>query len=421
MRVLFTVSDWAGHYYCMVPLGWALQAAGHEVRVACPPPQATAVSHAGLVPVPVLDGPDMTYCTRLIRYQEAVDGTGVLPGPPLHPVSGRPVDDLGDFDVAAATAAFWQDAGRRIERSYDAAVGFGRLWAPDLVLHDLMAPEGALVARLAGVPSVYHSAGLFGAAETEPVLETGLEDPTGSFARHGARPWDRTQIGHVIDPSPDPALPPHGSALRIPVRPVAYNGPAAVPDWLRERPAGRRICVLWGYSATAMYGPHVPALRHAVEAAAGTGAEVVLAVGAEQAAVLGALPDRVRVLTGFPVHLLLAACDAVVHHGGAGTAMNAFAAGTPQLCLTLSIDRPVYRERVMGGGAALALSALTSTPGEIRAGLTAVLEDGRYRAAARRIAAGLAGRPSPAALVPGLERLARTGRWDAAAVAGAGR
>ncbi|MFI5823396.1 nucleotide disphospho-sugar-binding domain-containing protein [Streptomyces rishiriensis] len=410
MRVLFTVSDWGGHYYCMVPLGWALQAAGHEVRVACPPAQERALADAGLVPVPVLDGPDMTYCTRLIRYQEAVDGTGSLPGPPLHPATGEPVADLAEFDVAAETARFWQEAGRALERSHDAAVEFGRAWRPDLVCYDLMAPEGALVARLAGVPALYHSAGLFGAAETEPVLETGLEDPTGSFARHGAKPWSRDQIEYVIDPSPDSSLPPHGAAQRIPVRPVPYNGVRSVPDWLLEPSSGRRVCVLWGYSATAMYGPHVPALRHALEAASATGAEVVLTAGPQQVQALGELPPGVRVLTDFPVDLLLAGCDAVIHHGGAGTVMNAFTAGVPQLCLTLSIDGPVYRERISRGGAVLALSALTSTPQQIRDGVAAVLGEDRYRHRARRIAAELAARPAPSRLVAPLVELARTGR-----------
>ncbi|WP_329580351.1 DUF1205 domain-containing protein [Kitasatospora sp. NBC_01250] len=416
MRALFTVSDWAGHYFCMVPLGWALQAAGHEVRVACPPAQAAAVSSAGLIPAPVLDGPDMTYCTRLIRYQEAVDGTSALPGPPLHPVTGAPVGDLAEFDIAAQTTAFWQDAGRRVMDSYDAVVRLSRAWPPDLVVHDLMAPEGALAARLAGVPALYHSAGLFGAAETDPVLNTGLGDPTGSFARHGAEPWSREQISYVLDPSPDQAVPPHGTALRIPVRPVPYNGTGSVPDWLIEPRAGQRICVLWGYSATAMYGPYVPALRHALEAAVATGAEVVLTASREQVAALGELPQQIRVLTGFPVQLLLAGCDAVIHHGGAGTVMNAYAAGVPQLCLTLSIDQPVYRERVTRGGGALAMSALTSTPQEIHAGVAAVLADEDLRRAAGQVAADLAARPSPAALVPGLEQLARTGHWDQALV-----
>ncbi|KMS77314.1 hypothetical protein ACM01_01405 [Streptomyces viridochromogenes] len=411
MRVLFTTSDWGGHYFCMVPLGWALQAAGHEVRVACPPPQAAAVGRAGLTAVPVLDGPDLTYYSRLVRYQEAVDGESKVPGPPVHPVTGQLVSDLAEFDCAAAMERFWQDTGRALTGSYDRAVRFGRSFAPDIVVYDLMAPEGALVARLAGVPSVYHSAGLFGVAETEHVLEAGLEDPTGSFARHGAKPFHRDQIEYVLDPSPVQALPPHGRARRVPVRPIPYNGVGIVPDWLLEPPAGRRVCVLWGVSATAMYGPYVPALRHAVEAAVDTGSEVLLAATQEQVAALGPVSSRVRVLTGFPVDLLLPSCDALIHHGGANTVMNGFVAGAPQLCLDLSINSPVWRERVAGSGAVVALPALAATREEIRAGLAAVLEDDTCHRAAGTVRAGLAAQPAPAELVGGLVELARTGRF----------
>ncbi|GAA3725850.1 nucleotide disphospho-sugar-binding domain-containing protein [Streptomyces tremellae] len=412
MKVLFTVSDWVGHYYCMVPLGWALQAAGHEVRVACPPPQSGALSAAGLTPVPVLDGLDMTYCNRLARYQEAVEGRSALPGLPLHPGTGRPVRSLDDFDLAAESKRFWLDAARRVRASFDGAVGFGRAWGPDLVVHDLMAPEGALVARLAGVPALYCSAGLFGAAETEPVLDTGLEDVTGSFARHGAAPWDRGQIEYVLDPSPARSLPPHGAARRIPVRPVPYNGPGSVPDWLMEPSARPRIAVLWGYSATTMYGPHVPALAYAVEAAAATGAEVVLTASAEQVAALGVLPGNVRVLTGFPVQLLLETCTAVVHHGGANTVVGALAQGVPQVCLTLSMDLPVYRERVHRAGGAVVRSAFESGREQIGEAVTAVLHEERYRDEARAVAAELEAYPAPSQLVAPLERLARDGRWD---------
>ncbi|MGW0534416.1 nucleotide disphospho-sugar-binding domain-containing protein [Streptomyces sp. NPDC003032] len=409
MRVLFTVSNWGGHYFCMVPLGWALQAAGHDVRVACPPAQAGAVREAGLIPVPVLESPDLTYWARLTRYQEAVEGRSPLPGLPPHPVTGRPLKDLAEFDAAGAAARFWAEMPGVIERSYDAAVAFGRAWRPDLVVHDLLAPEGALVARLAGVPAVYHSLGLFGAAETEHGVDLGLEDPTGSFARHGAEPWDRTQISHVIDPSPDGALPPHGTALRLPVRYVPYNGPGASPPWLHEPAAGPRICVLWGYSATAMYGPHVPAFGHAVRAAAAHAAEVVLTASEEQVASLGPLPSHVRVLREFPLHLLLPTCDMIIHHGGASAFMTAAAAGVPQLSLTLSDEWEVFGARMAGTGAAVVLSGLTADGAEIDRATAAMLSDADRREAAARIKEENAARPTPADLVAELEELAEAG------------
>ncbi|WP_327071982.1 nucleotide disphospho-sugar-binding domain-containing protein [Kitasatospora sp. NBC_01302] len=406
MRVLFTTSNWGGHYFCMIPLGWALQAAGHEVRVACPPEQVAAISQAGLIPVPVLHGPDMTYWARLNAYQEALKApSGVLPP---HPVTGRRVRRLDEFDVEAESARFWQQLPGLLERSYDNAVAFGQAWRPDLVLYDLMAPEGALVARLAGVPAVYHSLGLFGAMETEPGMEMGLEDPTGSFARHGAQPWDRSQITHVIDPSPDGAVPPHGTTTRIPVRYLPYNGPGELPDWLRTPPSRPRVCVMWGYSASAMLGLEVPALRHAINAAVDTGAEVVLTASEEQVEALGDLPPQVRVMRDFPLHLVLATSDAVVHHGGASALMTAAAAGVPQLALSPSDVYQRYGKRFAQTGAVCCLPGLQTSEQEVTEATHAVLHGVEYRQAARRVMAEQQARPTPADLVGTLVELAST-------------
>ena len=67
MRVLFAVSAWPGHYFPLVPLGWALRAAGHEVRVLCAESDVDPVTRAGLTPVPVLRGLDLLLGARMIN------------------------------------------------------------------------------------------------------------------------------------------------------------------------------------------------------------------------------------------------------------------------------------------------------------------------------------------------------------------
>jgi len=101
MRVLFSVSDYAAHYFPMVPLGWALQAAGHEVLVACAPSEQATLARAGLTPAPVLGGPDMMERGRIFYYFAAkTGGCGPL-GMPLHPVTGAVLDSFDQFDWAA--------------------------------------------------------------------------------------------------------------------------------------------------------------------------------------------------------------------------------------------------------------------------------------------------------------------------------
>ncbi|MEV5374506.1 nucleotide disphospho-sugar-binding domain-containing protein [Streptomyces nondiastaticus] len=406
MRILFTASDWRGHYFCMVPLGWALQAAGHDVRVACPPTQTESVGRSGLVAVPVLESVDLTTMGRMFRYLETV--AGARPGLPLHPYTGRPVASLDEFDVAAEAPRFQERSLDAIRRSYDGAVSFARRWRPDLVVHDLTAPEGALAAQLTGCPSVYHPPGLFGTAETEPGVDLGDGDPSGSFPRYGRPRWHTGHVSYVIDPSPDIAVPPMGDALRLPVRYIPYNGPGRLPDWLLRERVRPRVCVLVGESAAAE-AAEMPLLRATIGAALREGAEVVLTTTPAQAAALGPLPDGVRVLHGFPLGLLLAASDAVVHHGSVNALMTAAASGVPQLALAFTDEQTVVSGRIAVTGAAIALSALRSAPEEVEQAMVRVLTGTARRAAAARLRDVIAAQPAPGGLVAPLERLARTG------------
>jgi UDP:flavonoid glycosyltransferase YjiC (YdhE family) len=57
MRVVFVTFPVPSHYFPMVPLGWAMRAAGHEVRVTCPPSLTATVTGSGLpaVTIPEVD------------------------------------------------------------------------------------------------------------------------------------------------------------------------------------------------------------------------------------------------------------------------------------------------------------------------------------------------------------------------------
>lgn len=53
MRVLLVSFPWKTHFFSLVPLGWALQAAGHEVRVASEPYLLDTITGTGLTAVGV--------------------------------------------------------------------------------------------------------------------------------------------------------------------------------------------------------------------------------------------------------------------------------------------------------------------------------------------------------------------------------
>src|SRR5256885_12209835 len=51
MKVLFVSWAWPSHFYPLVPLGWALTSAGHEVRVATAPDRVDTITRTGLIGV----------------------------------------------------------------------------------------------------------------------------------------------------------------------------------------------------------------------------------------------------------------------------------------------------------------------------------------------------------------------------------
>jgi hypothetical protein len=402
MRVLVTASNWTGHYFAVVPLAWAFQAAGHEVLVGCAPSQAAAVAAAGLCPAAVLDGPDTMHLVRMITYLDAAEAAAAGEPParmPVHPVLGKPVADLSEFDAAAAAPAFWNSTMDATRRSCDGAVALARAWSPDLVLYDLTSQEGALAARVAGVPAVMVMPGLIGSMETDPALFLGPPDLTGSFPRHGVAPWHPEQVEVVVDPTPDAVAPPFGPARRLAARYVPYNGAGVAPSWVTEPPSGRRACVIWGNSATGMFGPDAPGLRAALAALSTLADEVILTANAEQVAALGALPGRVRVLCGCPLRLLLDHCDLVVHHGSVNCLMTGLEAGVPQLALPLSAEQRAVSRRLAATGAVAVADGLGATEDELATVGTVLLASDGFRRAAARLRSQNAARPAPARLL----------------------
>ncbi|SEB30878.1 UDP:flavonoid glycosyltransferase YjiC, YdhE family [Streptomyces misionensis] len=418
MRVLFTVSDWPAHYFPMVPLGWALQAAGHEVRVACAPSQVTAVSGAGLSAVPVLGDLDMVFLARFQNLTDIRAGTWRYPElPGLHPDTGEELAGLDGFDFETYATECRRRIARETATGVAGVLELVRSWRPDLVVHDRLSMEGVLAARALGVPHVAHLWGPVGTAESDPRLHPLPVDYTRAFPRNGLPEMGPELIEYVIDPCP-PSLAPPTRATRLPVRYVPYNGPGAMEPWALEPPARPRVCVLWSNSVSTSYGAGSYLAPRVVRALAGLDVEVVVPVHPDDAARLGELPPNVRTVERFPLHLLLPSCAAIVHHGGAGTVMTAAAAGVPQLALTFGPEQDADGGRLAATGAGLHITGDRATEAAVRGAVAALLGGPTHRAAAGRLAGENAARPVPADLVGPLERLAATGELPEPAATG---
>ncbi|MFD3331780.1 nucleotide disphospho-sugar-binding domain-containing protein [Streptomyces sp. NPDC058700] len=404
MRVLFTVSTWPTQYAAMVPLGWALQAAGHEVRVLCAPSQAAAVGRAGLVPVPVLGGMEEVLRLRLQYHAEAAAGIWPYPWLPPHPLTGERLDRLDAFDTRRFEREVAPELDASTARSFDAAVDYARDWRPDLVLYDPGSLEGLLAADVLGVPAALC---LWGPASPHDPDHMRIvpTDRSGSFARYGLGPFDLTMIERVVDPNPPSLKVPIGSA-RLPVRYVPYNGAGSAPAWTARPPEGRRVCVTWSTALSTVSGPDSYLLPRIVAALDGLDCEVVLTATARDVAALGPVPSSVRVAENLPLAALLPGSAAVVHHGGSGSTLTSLWAGVPQFIATFASEQQVTGERVAATGAALHVPGHLADEAAIRAGVERLIEDGAHRAAAGRLREEVAEAPTPAALTTALEALA---------------
>jgi hypothetical protein len=387
MRFALVAFPVPSHFFPMVPLGWALAAAGHEVRVASHPSFLPTVESAGLTGVGVGKEPDLRW---------VFEPGGVAP---LASVAGS----SGGEDAAEALRAargltmFAQIAADMA----DELVPWARSWRPDLVVFEPRALAGVIAAAAVGVPAVRH---LWGVDYTRGRwnLERQILGPTLERFAVGPADWHGALS---LDPCPR-EMQVGTAGGHLPIRFIPYNGAGRPPDWLAHPGSRPRVCVTWGTTLARQSGQIEPAKR-AVRAAAALGAEVVIATTPAQAALFGDLPDGVRIMESTPpLHRVLPHCAAVVHPGGSGTLMTAIAAGLPQVVVPAVADQFLNAERFAVTGAGRAVLEGPESGPDLSEALAAVLDDESVTAHARRLAAQVAEAPAPADVVGELTALA---------------
>ncbi|MFJ2609257.1 activator-dependent family glycosyltransferase [Streptomyces sp. NPDC087425] len=426
MRVLFQPFAAATHVAAQVPLAWALRAAGHEVRVATQPDVVEDITRAGLTAVPV--GEPLRVAAKMNPddadvVEELRDDAWLRV---LDPGEIRP-ERLTPEHLHGVFAAWTPLVHRNTvpDRMIDDLVAFARDWRPDLVVWDTMTYAGPVAARASGAA---HARLMFGldligllreryraALDRLPpeLRDDPLEEWLGHvLERHGLEgPGcgfdEELVVGQwTLDPVPTSlALP--VSLPRVPVRYVPYNGPASVPGWLDEN-AGRRrrICLTLGVSFREVVGEDQASVGELLEAVADLDVEVVATLNAEQLDALGPLPPNVRAVDFVPLNELLPSCAAIIHHGGAGTFLTALAHGVPQVVVPARMWCNTPRaEQARAAGVALTCPPERLTAGRLRAMVTRVLENPSFARAAARVRTEMLGTPTPAGIVPVLERL----------------
>lgn len=416
MRILIAVAPLTAHLYPSVPLAWALQSAGHEVRVASNSGLAGQITATGLTAVEL--------------------GEPASPPPPVGDEELEHFTDALGFPAGSDADQLWRatryykalnykryypdDEGR--QELADNLVEAARDWRPDLVIWDPACPIGSLAARESGAASARMLWGpdYFGWVRRR-LTERGY-DPTAAasadkdpqaallapvFRRFGRDFSEDLLFGDfTVDPLPAQLSRP--DTLRVlPMRWVPYTGTAPVPPWLSRPPSRPRVVLSLGVTGRTVHDGRDERVAAALEAVAGMDVEVVATVNADQLGPHPHIPDNVRIVDYLPLTQVMPTCSAIIHHGGFGTFFAAATHGVPQMIVMEELGSALNSTRYLEArSAGVVLRGDGITAARMREQLHRMLNEPSFRTGNDAVYADMTAAPSPTELIPVLERMA---------------
>lgn len=239
MRILFVCNPLLGHINPLLPLARAAQRAEHEVLVATGADIASVAHHEGVATWSV----------------------------------GTTHEQAGGHQQASWLEYF--EAGARA-RMPD-LISRCQAWRPDLIVHEETDIAGPLVAARVGVRSVVHGLGAMPPPRLLPWFTAAIErlSPPG-LAKDAIDAWRASTYLHPCPPSLAPDEEPIWSRV-LPLRPTTpgHRGDPALMGRIARLPHARSVFVTLG----TVYGGNTAALRAAIDAVRGVGANVIVAVG----------------------------------------------------------------------------------------------------------------------------------------------
>jgi glycosyltransferase (activator-dependent family) len=416
---MLTVFPTRTHIYSMAPVGWALRAAGHEVRYVGQrnPAEVEPFLETGLESMWFGEELDIA---RQRRIAGETDDDNPMDAE--HKLSETREEKYTDEYIRAVyemwVAGFQWAAS---ESFLDEALRFARQWKPDLVVWDPLIYAGPLIARAVGAA---HVRMLYAADQTARLgvqyqemmrrLDPSgrQEDPfvawmSGWLERHGSTYDESLRYGMAtIDPSPRCVQ--HDLDVGyIPVRFVAVNRPLPIPRWVVEEPRRPRVCLTLGVSNRQVHGHEEASVANLLGGLADLDVDVIATLNAAQLATVPKVPENVRAVDFIPMNELLASCSAIVHQGGGATIGNAVVNGVPQLIVpgtTWSERHSAIAQEKRGFGLLLDLDQVTATT--IRRDVKRLVEEPSFRQCAVEVQQEMAATPTLSDIVPQLEALA---------------
>ncbi|MDG4766924.1 DUF1205 domain-containing protein [Solwaraspora sp. WMMD406] len=440
MRVALAIWPAPAHLFPVVPLAWALRAAGHEVCVISHPAIGEAVTAQGLPFTPMCDagamppplGPGGVWATERADVGRI---TGMLNVPP---------QDIGTWITFSQflLPSMWDFIPYRASAdtpmpAMEGMVAFFREWRPDLVIWDPIMPGAAVAAQTVGARHARYTgpdyvgwsldtfARLSSVPGAPPVDNPLIETVRPMAERYGVTVDRELLYGQwTINPMP-PAINLPVQTRMLPVRWIPHVTQNAMPDWLYPVPRPR-VAVSLGISTRAYMAADWSHVSVLLDALADLDIDVVATLNDVQLVDVSRVPDNVRLVDYFPLDQLLPTCSLVIHHGGLATMVTAGSMRVPQLIVdfldfeigaqtsgegTMLGSRyplaPVTGGYVTGHGAGEVLDLSKPDVETIRAQVARVLADGAIRDGANRLYQDLALSPTPGEIVGMLERLVR--------------
>lgn len=424
MRVVFVTWPGNSHLYPLGPLAWALQGAGHHVRVATHHSMTPAVASLGLVPVSIGD-PDVLPTGPVKPYPDEQSELFDLDTVAL----GIPADESDPWEIFRTfmVPGMWDylppdAAPNKPQPGVDDLIEFCRAWQPDLVVWDPCMPAAAVAARACGAA---HTRLMwwqdYFAWTLDRWTAAGLpdgEDPLSRMVRpvaerYGVEVDAELLVGQwTLDMLPNGYRLPT-STRAIPLRWVLSPVRVNTPSWVTQKLDRPRVALSLGMSQrdfTRGGWGYVPAI---MEAVGGLDIEVVATLDKHQLEEVDTLPANVRQVDYVPLDELLPTCSALIHQGGFGTVAAASGHRMPQLIteapgLPVVMKYPVAKagsNYVMSRGAGLIIDTENPSPQAIAESLSRVLSEDQFSEGAERLHDDWCAMPGPSDLVPQLERL----------------
>ncbi|MEV5597103.1 activator-dependent family glycosyltransferase [Streptomyces sp. NPDC052496] len=425
MRVLYVTFPWRTHFQPAVPLCWALQTAGHEVRVASGPELTDVITRSGLTAVPV--GSDVPMLQKLAEMQsaqaqEAMENLGTQDDL-LYDYAENREEKLTWDRLPWLTAFLTEILKIENETMIEDLVEYCRWWKPDLVLWNYMSYAGSVAATVTGaaharMPTEMDLDARFRrnflrvrAQQPPEDRADALADWLGGWAeKYGASFSEEMVTGHFTVDHMLGSMRLEQDVPVVPMRYVSYNGPAVVPHWLREDPTRRRVLATFGVSqeqGAAYQALSVEQLQDMLDAVADLDIELVVTLPEKIQQELARVPDNARPVEFVALSVITSSCSAVIHNGSTPSFMEAIAHRVPQLmvgrvCPDIEVRGPLLEQ----AGAGLWIPRDEMSGARIRDDLVRLLDEPGFRDGTERLRQELYTQPTPSQVVPELERMA---------------